>query len=58
MGRDPGCSPYKQAVLTIMKSITTTMLNMLQRLAEMFPDGSYQARLDAYLNSHGIIDSM
>ena len=41
-----------------MKSITTTMLNMLQRLAEMFPDGSYQARLDAYLNSHGIIDSM
>ena len=41
-----------------MKSLTTAMLNMLQRLAEMFPDSSYQVRLDAYLNSHGIIDSM
>lgn len=30
---------------------------MLERLAEMFPDSSYQARLDHYLSTKGITDA-
>ena len=30
---------------------------MLEKLAEMFPDASYQSRLDAYLNTKGITDA-
>jgi hypothetical protein len=30
---------------------------MLERLAEMFPSGSYQTRLDQYLSSKGITDA-
>lgn len=33
------------------------MLGLMERLAEMFPDGSYQSRLDAYLNTKGITDA-
>jgi hypothetical protein len=32
------------------------MLSILERLAEMFPNSSYQTRLDAYLNTKGITD--
>jgi hypothetical protein len=40
-----------------MKHLSTTMLAMLERLAEMFPTSSYQTRLDAYLNTKGITDA-
>ena len=33
------------------------MLAILERLAEMFPDSSYQSRLDAYLSTKGITDA-
>ena len=33
------------------------MLAMLERLAEMFPESSYQSRLDAYLSTKGITDA-
>ena len=33
------------------------MMSMLEKLAEMFPDVSYQSRLDAYLNTKGITDA-
>lgn len=33
------------------------MLAMLERLAEMFPDSSYQTRLDVYLSTKGITDA-
>jgi len=29
----------------------------MERLAEMFPDSSYQSRLDAYLSTKGITDA-
>lgn len=40
-----------------MKTITSYMLSLLERLAEMFPDSSYQSRLDAYLRDKGIVDA-
>jgi hypothetical protein len=40
-----------------MKFITEQMVNMLERLAEMFPGSSYQSRLDAYLSTKGITDA-
>ena len=40
-----------------MKTISAFMLGLLERLAEMFPDASYQSRLDAYLNTKGITDA-
>jgi len=40
-----------------MKFISEKMLSMLEKLAEMFPDTSYQSRLDAYLNTKGITDA-
>lgn len=33
------------------------MLGLLERLAEMFPESSYQSRLDAYLSTKGITDA-
>jgi hypothetical protein len=40
-----------------MQSISRKMLAILERLAEMFPDSSYQTRLDAYLSTKGITDA-
>jgi hypothetical protein len=33
------------------------MLSILERLAEMFPNSSYQTRLDHYLSTKGITDA-
>ena len=33
------------------------MLGLMERLAEMFPESSYQSRLDAYLSTKGITDA-
>jgi hypothetical protein len=33
------------------------MLGLMERLAEMFPNSSYQSRLDAYLADKGITDA-
>jgi hypothetical protein len=40
-----------------MKHISEFMLNILERLSEMFPESSYQSRLDAYLSTRGITDA-
>ena len=40
-----------------MKTISEFMLGLMERLAEMFPDCSYQSRLDAYLSTKGITDA-
>ena len=40
-----------------MKFLSNKMLSMLERLTEMFPDSSYQSRLDAYLSTKGITDA-
>ncbi len=40
-----------------MKTISDFMLGLLERLAEMFPNSSYQSRLDAYLKTKGITDA-
>ena len=40
-----------------MKTISDFMLGLMERLAEMFPDSSYQSRLDAYLSTKGITDA-
>lgn len=40
-----------------MKHISRRMLAILERLAEMFPDSSYQIRLDQYLSTKGITDA-
>ena len=40
-----------------MKIISNLMLGMMERLAEMFPDSSYQSRLDSYLSTKGITDA-
>lgn len=40
-----------------MQSISTRMLAILERLAEMFPASTYQSSLDAYLNTKGITDA-
>ena len=40
-----------------MKTISNYMLGLLERLAEMFPDSSYQSRLDQYLSTKGITDA-
>lgn len=37
--------------------ITQIMLNILERLAEMFPNDSYQNRLDNYLSTKSITDA-
>ena len=33
------------------------MLNILERLAEMFPTDGYQSRLETFLNKHSITDA-
>lgn len=40
-----------------MKTISNLMLGILERLAEMFPDSSYQNSLDKYLSTKGITDA-
>jgi len=37
--------------------ITQFMLNLLERLAEMFPQDGYQQRLETYLGRHSITDA-
>jgi len=40
-----------------MQHISNFMLGILERLSEMFPNSSYQSRLDAYLSTKGITDA-
>lgn len=40
-----------------MKTLSSRMLAMMGRLAEMFPGSTYQTRLDAYLSTKGITDA-
>jgi hypothetical protein len=40
-----------------MKTLSNFMLEILERLAEMFPGSSYQSRLDQYLSTKGITDT-
>jgi len=40
-----------------MNVISKKMLSILERLAEMFPNSSYQTRLDHYLSTKGITDA-
>jgi hypothetical protein len=40
-----------------MKTLSQTMLVLLERLAEMFPDSTYQNRLETYLSTKGITDA-
>jgi hypothetical protein len=40
-----------------MKTISEFMLGLMERLAEMFPNSSYQSRLDDYLSNKGITDA-
>ena len=40
-----------------MNAISKKMLAILELLAEMFPNSSYQTRLDQYLSTKGIIDA-
>lgn len=39
-----------------MNTISSKMILMLERLAEMFPNSNYQTRLDAYLKTKSITD--
>jgi len=38
-------------------TISQFMLNILERLAEMFPQDSYQSRLENYLSKKSITDA-
>ena len=38
-------------------TLNQMMLNILERLAEMFPNDSYQNRLDRYLSTKSITDA-
>ena len=38
-------------------SISAMMLNILERLAEMFPSDGYQIRLEKYLSTKSITDA-
>jgi hypothetical protein len=40
-----------------MKTLSEKMQSILERLAEMFPDSSYQSSLDTYLADKGITDA-
>jgi hypothetical protein len=40
-----------------MNEISKKMSAILERLAEMFPNSSYQTRLDQYLSTKGITDA-
>ena len=50
-------SLYTHTEDTQMKTISNFMLGVMERLAEMFPNSSYQSRLDAYLSTKGITDA-
>ena len=40
-----------------MNILSKKMLAALERLAEMFPNSTYQSRLDHYLSTKGITDA-
>jgi rRNA maturation protein Rpf1 len=40
-----------------MKYLSQRMLSIMERLSEMFPNSSYQSRLDQYLSTKGITDA-
>ena len=40
-----------------MKFLSNRMIAVLERLSEMFPESSYQTRLDEYLSNRGITDA-
>jgi len=40
-----------------MSTLSKKMLSILERLAEMFPNSSYQTRLDTYLSTKGITNA-
>lgn len=40
-----------------MKYLSTRMLAIMERLSDMFPDSTYQTRLDDYLSNKGITDA-
>jgi hypothetical protein len=40
-----------------MKTLSNFMLEILERLSEMFPGSDYQSRLDSYLSTKGITDT-
>ena len=40
-----------------MKYLSNKMLAILERLSEMFPESTYQTRLDYYLADKGITDA-
>jgi len=40
-----------------MKFLSNRMIAIMERLAEMFPESSYQSSLDAYLADKGITDA-
>jgi hypothetical protein len=40
-----------------MQTLSKKMLAILERLTEMFPNSSYQNRLDHYLSTKGITDA-
>jgi ArsR family metal-binding transcriptional regulator len=40
-----------------MNILSKKMLAVLERLAEMFPNSTYQNRLDQYLSTKGITDA-
>lgn len=50
-------SDYTHTEDDTMQFLSTKMLAMLERLAEMFPKSSYQTRLDSYLSTKGITDA-
>ena len=40
-----------------MKTLSNFMLEILERLSEMFPGSDYQSRLNSYLSTKGITDT-
>lgn len=44
-------SSYSHSEDHTMKTLSEMMLTLLERLAEMFPNNDYQARLDRYIDS-------
>ena len=40
-----------------MSTLSSRMLAILERLTEMFPESTYQTRLDYYLADKGITDA-
>lgn len=40
-----------------MQTFSSTMLSILERLAEMFPGSNYSTRLESYIKSKGVVDA-